>query len=101
MLRSLNFSESFCAGGHAPDAMMQGQHILSHYNRDRLAPGLGEAATDGTNTDEQAALALERDFVTAARAKIAPLLADVPADPDAFIAWFEDLRQTGPGQSDP
>ena len=27
--------------------------------------------------------------------------AEAPADPDGFVAWFEELDRTGPGQNDP
>jgi hypothetical protein len=43
----------------------------------------------------------EGDFVEAVRKEIAPLVADIPFDVDPFIAWFERLRETGPGQGDP
>ena len=43
----------------------------------------------------------EGDFVEAVRQEIAPLVADIPLDVDAFIAWFERLRDNGPGQGDP
>ena len=32
---------------------------------------------------------------------IAPLVADIPAEVDGFIAWFERLKEAGPGQGDP
>ena len=28
-------------------------------------------------------------------------VADIPSDVDNFIDWFEDLKETGPGQGDP
>jgi hypothetical protein len=43
----------------------------------------------------------EESFVAAERAAVAPLLRDVPSDADAFLEWFEGLRETGPGQHDP
>jgi hypothetical protein len=45
-------------------------------------------------------LQAEDAFVEAVRAEIAPLVADIPQDVDAFIAWFERLRENGPGQVD-
>jgi hypothetical protein len=44
---------------------------------------------------------LERELVERERAEIAPLVRRVPTEPDAFVAWFEDLKHTGPGQGDP
>ena len=29
------------------------------------------------------------------------MVADIPCDVDSFIDWFEDLKETGPGQGDP
>ena len=42
-----------------------------------------------------------KEIIEAFRAHIAPLVADVPTDPQGFIAWFEDLKTSGPGQWDP
>ena len=33
--------------------------------------------------------------------KSAPLMADVPDEVDDFIDWFEELKESGPGQNDP
>jgi Iron-containing redox enzyme len=43
----------------------------------------------------------ESEFIESLRSRIAPLVADIQNDVDGFIAWFEDLRETGPGQGDP
>ena len=43
----------------------------------------------------------EVEFVESLRQVIAPLTFDIPQDADEFIAWFEQLRETGPGQGDP
>ena len=77
------------------------QRVLSRFNRDRLAPGLGEALDVQTLAAHQLASNYEREFLAEARAIIAPLVADVPQDADGFIAWFERLQQEGPGQNDP
>lgn len=44
---------------------------------------------------------LEDQFLEASRAEIAARAASAPAEPDAFAAWFERLRDDGPGQRDP
>lgn len=77
------------------------QRSLSHFNRDRLAPGLGEEPDPKTLAAQQLGLEYERRFLTAARAAIAPLLNDVPRNAEAFVTWFERLQHTGPGQNDP
>src|SRR5581483_5751801 len=43
----------------------------------------------------------EGAFIEAFRAHVAPLVAAVPSDPAGFVAWFEDLKMSGPGQWDP
>lgn len=74
--------------------------LLARFNRERLAPGLGEFPDRATQAANEHALRLERRFVCAAREAVTPMLDDVPTAPDAFIAWFEDLKQHGPGQND-
>src|SRR6185312_960965 len=77
------------------------QRLLSHFNRERLTPGLGNEPGSQTRQAHQHALEYERQFVANARAVIAPMLTDVPHEPDAFVQWFESLQQWGPGQNDP
>jgi len=40
-------------------------------------------------------------LVESLRRQVAPLSSDIRADCDGFIAWFERLKDTGPGQGDP
>ena len=44
---------------------------------------------------------LEGEFLDALRADLSDEAAAAPTDPDAFIEWFEALRDHGPGQNDP
>ena len=44
---------------------------------------------------------MEEQFIAGERAAVQSLLDDVPVDPDDFVAWFEGLRDRGPGQNDP
>jgi hypothetical protein len=83
-----------------PDPLERDQRILSRYNHTRLTPGLGGQDSPGTLSDQRKALAIEEAFVTSARAHIAPLLNGVPDRPDAFLNWFEALKEGGPGQGD-
>ena len=46
-------------------------------------------------------LRLEGGFVEELRAAVVSEAAEVPTDPDGFIAWFEHLKHSGPGQGDP
>ncbi|MEQ1490020.1 MAG: iron-containing redox enzyme family protein [Terricaulis sp.] len=45
-------------------------------------------------------LALEREFVELTRAAQAERAAKAPCEPQAFVAWFEALKENGPGQND-
>jgi hypothetical protein len=85
-------------GEIAPDFGAQ-QRALAHFNRRRLAPGLGDE--NGTFADDETMPDLERAFIAQARSEIAPWLIAVPDQPAAFIAWFERLKDIGPGQGDP
>src|SRR5690606_24628001 len=82
-----------------PDFERQ-QHALATFNHGRLAPKLSDAADRMSPADEAVWRQCEIDFVEAARAEIAPLLVRLPADADAFIRWYEALKDTGPGQGD-
>jgi hypothetical protein len=77
------------------------QRELTRFNRHRLEPSLPYAAWRGHVRDEGRVVEAEGDFVEAVRKEIAPLVCDIPLDVDRFIAWFERLRETGPGQGDP
>jgi hypothetical protein len=77
------------------------QRELTRFNRHRLEPSLPYAAWRGHVRDEGRVVEAEGDFVEAVRQEIAPLVSDIPLDVDGFIAWFEGLRETGPGQGDP
>lgn len=74
---------------------------LVRFNARRLEPQLPGAHWRNDVQDDCALVQLEGTFVDAARKQIAPLVKDVPDRADAFVAWFENLRETGPGQRDP
>jgi len=76
------------------------QTRLTAYNETRLKPALPEDA--GTDLQlEYLVGSAEIAFIEAQREKIAALVADVPEEPDAFMAWYEGLKKHGPGQGDP
>ena len=76
------------------------QRELTKFNRRRLEPSLPEPGWRGDVGEQCRVLEAEGAFVEAVRAEIAPLVADIPQDVDGFLAWFERLRETGPGQGD-
>ena len=74
---------------------------LTKYNEARLQPMLPDDASPDEIGREQAVARAEIAFVEAQRRELTRLVADVPSETDAFIAWFEQLKETGPGQGDP
>ena len=77
------------------------QQQLARWNRERLAPRLPDADWRYTMERDQQMLALEGQFIELLRDDVADEAADAPRDPDGFVAWFEDLKASGPGQGDP
>lgn len=79
----------------------QQQLDLARFNRDRLLPAMADGDDWRTALErEHHARLAEHAFIEDARAAVAPLLDDVPAEADAFVAWFGDLKREGPGQYD-
>ena len=44
---------------------------------------------------------LETEFIEQTRRPCVARAAEAPQTPDAFVAWFEELERSGPGQRDP
>ncbi|MEZ5959884.1 MAG: iron-containing redox enzyme family protein [Hyphomonadaceae bacterium] len=76
------------------------QAKLAEWNRARLAPQTPQADWRGELQREQDMLAAERQFIETARAEQAARAAAAPREPQAFVAWFEALKENGPGQND-
>lgn len=74
---------------------------LAHWNRERLAPRLPDADWQHQLERDTRMQRLERGFLDELRAEISQAAALAPTDADSFIAWFERLKETGPGQRDP
>ena len=77
------------------------QQQLARWNRDRLAPRLPDTDWRGVIRRDAEMLELEGSFLESLRKEIAGRAAHVPTEPAAFVAWFEQLERTGPGQHDP
>jgi len=73
---------------------------LARWNRRRLAVGRPSENWLRDLDEDQRMLRAEGAFIEDFRAHVAPQLAGLPADPDGFIAWFEALKDGGPGQWD-
>jgi hypothetical protein len=76
------------------------QEELSRWNRQRLAPTFPDEATAAQFTYDRNMLRLEHAFIEELRADVVDEAANAPTTPDAFVAWFEDLKATGAGQHD-
>ncbi len=74
---------------------------LAYFNRGRLSPGFAHPYWRAALRDELRLRESEGYFVEAERQYIQPLLTDIPDQADAFVAWFKQLKQDGPGQGDP
>jgi hypothetical protein len=77
------------------------QQGLAYWNRQRLAPALPTDDWRLILDGDAKMIRLEGAFVEELRAEISAEAAAVPRETDAFLAWFEALRRTGPGQGDP
>ena len=77
------------------------QQRLAHWNRERLAPRLPDSNPLDVLDRERELLLLENAFLEELRSEVAPAAAAAPSDAADFVDWFEDLKVTGPGQSDP
>jgi hypothetical protein len=77
------------------------QRGLTAYNSSRMRPGLPEESPSGELDLEHVVAQAEVIFIETQRRAIAPFVADIPSGTDAFMAWYEGLKQTGPGQGDP
>ena len=74
---------------------------LATYNRRRLTPAYGFAEWRDELAEEHAWRVQEGELFERARDELAERATEAPGDPDAFVAWFEALKESGPGQGDP
>lgn len=77
------------------------QRGLAHWNRERLQPGMPGGAWQCDLDRDMRMLRLEGAYLEELRSEVAAEAAEAPKDADAFLRWFEGLRQWGPGQGDP
>jgi hypothetical protein len=76
------------------------QRALDSFNRRRLTPRVGGSDWQEDLEREHAMRMLEGRFIQSERAKVAGLARSAPAQPEAFVRWFETLAHWGPGQGD-
>jgi hypothetical protein len=88
----------------APSALCDPEGVqadLAHWNHERLGPAL---PTRGWHLDlkrQGAMLLLESTWIETLRDEVYDRAQAAPRTPAAFIAWFEELKASGPGQNDP
>ena len=83
------------------DASRLGRHLaLRDFNHERLTPGAAVANVDQELQLEYEFRLREARFVEEERLLVAAEVASVPTSADAFVAWFEALKERGPGQGD-
>jgi hypothetical protein len=77
------------------------QQRLSRWNHQRLSPGFPATDWEAALDEDLTMRRMEGAFVEAQRQTIGDRAACAPRDAEGFLAWFEDLKVTGPGQHDP
>lgn len=79
----------------------QVQQRLAGWNHERLEPRLPDDNDQTFQSEQRALFALETKFLAALREQANAAAAMAPCEPEAFVDWFEALRDEGPGQNDP
>lgn len=74
---------------------------LARWNRRRLQPAMPNESWAQELAEEHDMRRLEAQWVESLREAVIDRALEAPTDPDGFVAWFEALKQTGPGQGDP
>ena len=87
----------------AEDDLLGGdaQRRLARWNHARLEPRLPDPKSQERQSFERLMLELEARFLGSLTNAVQEDVANVPSDPEGFIAWFEALEHNGPGQHDP
>jgi hypothetical protein len=74
---------------------------LSYLNNLRLNPTLPSARWKDQLAEVGKLSIEEGHFLEESRKSIVPRASKAPTDPEQFIQWFEELKESGPGQQDP
>ncbi len=99
MRNDLSWTEN---GGELQGPAFDRFHIeLAKYNGRQLQPDFPNEAWREELDEYAKVTRAEGEYIEAVRQEVSPLVADVPSGVNDFIAWFEELKQTGPGQGDP
>jgi hypothetical protein len=71
---------------------------LAHFNVARVAVGIPLPGWQRTLHTELSFRLLEGEYLEALRTRVSPMVGECTSGTDAFVAWFESLADTGPGQ---
>jgi hypothetical protein len=77
------------------------QFRLCRLNHLRLTPALPSPHWRDQLSEIARLAIVEGEFLERSRQAVAPRAAKAPTDSEGFIAWFEALKDNGPGQQDP
>jgi Iron-containing redox enzyme len=84
-----------------PDQARDEQFSLNRLNSLRFSPALPSLDWKEQILEMSRLAVLEGNFLERRRQEVTKRAASAPPDPDAFVAWFEELKESGPGQNDP
>ena len=98
MATKFNFEHNYPGSQFLTDSFQRG---LARWNRQRLQPGMPSDDWQSTLDRDGRMLRLEGGFLEELRVDVSQQAEAVPTDPDGFVAWFENLKEEGPGQGDP
>jgi hypothetical protein len=84
----------------APQNPERLHQLLASSHSARLLPSVETLEWEQSLQREVAVRRIEHEFVEAERAALGAVMQSVPTDVDAFVGWFEALRDSGPGQHD-
>jgi len=77
------------------------QFHLNRLNALRFNPALPSLDWQEQVSELAQLMLVEGQFLEISRKAIEARAAQAPSGPSAFIEWFEDLKESGPGQNDP
>ncbi len=73
---------------------------LATFNAARFTPGLPHDGWEAEIETHAALLLEEGTWLEEKREAVSARAAQAPHDPDGFVAWFQQLEHSGPGQND-
>lgn len=73
---------------------------LAAFNAARFTPGLPHDGWEAEVEQHAALLREEGHWLEQLREGVRARAAEAPRDPDGFVAWFQQLEHSGPGQND-